>query len=485
MRPVLAVLLALILAAACGGDAVSAAPPLPPMHPTPGASGAGDEYYPDDGNGGYDALDYHVDVSYDPPSGHLDGDTTITARATKDLSSFDFDLRGLDVRQVDVEGKPAKFSRQKEFELVITPAAPIRAGTTFRTRVRYGGDPSKTKHGGGSEPGWQRSGDGGAYMVGEPHSAAFWYPVNETPRDKATFSLTAHVPVGWTVLSNGREQGTTSAGGKTTTSWVEPNPIASYVSTIAIGKFSVDRSKLPDGIPVVSAYAPGAEDERALGDRLPEVIAFLSSKFGPYPQSAAGGIYLNENLHFSLETQTRPTYTKGVDILTLVHETAHQWFGDSVSLKDWSDICLNECLASYAQWLWAEREGENLDDRFQAAIGIFENSTDFWSRKLTYMGAGHEFEGVYDKGILAIHALRRMMGDTDFFQLLRDWAARNRHGNGTWLDFEALARQISGKNLYNLFDEWFHRRDLPSDADRCLTLLVHPDLPVMEWKNSC
>ena len=114
------------------------------------------------------------------------------------------------------------------------------------------------------------------------------------------------------------------------------------------------------------------------------------------PLGVLGGIYLNENLHFSLETQTRPTYTKGVEILTVVHETAHQWFGDSVSLKDWSDICLNECLASYAQWLWAEREGQNLDDRFQAAVGIFENSTDFWSRKLTYMGAGHEFEGVYD-----------------------------------------------------------------------------------------
>ena len=453
----LAVCAAVIFAAACSGDALPAPPPPPPMHPMPGASGAGDPYYPDDGNGGYDALGYQVDATYDPPSGHLDGDTTVTAKATQDLSRFDLDLRGLDVHSVEVDGKPAKFTREKAFELVVTPPAPIRAGTTFRTRVRYGGDPAKTSHGGGSENGWQHSADGGAFMVGEPHSAAFWYPVNETPRDKATFTLTAHVPAGWTVISNGREgpPGT----------WTEPNPVASYLTTIAIGKFSVDRSTLPDGTPVVSAYAPGAEARRATGSRLPEVLGFLSGKFGPYPQSAAGGIYLDEDIHFSLETQTRPTYAKWAELATLVHESAHQWFGDSVSLKDWSDICLNECFASYAQWLWAEREGQNLDDRYRAAIDITRGSTDFWSQKLVGMGQGHEFEGVYNKGILALHALRREIGDPAFNRLLHDWPSRFRHGNATWADFETMATQVSGRNLHEFFDVWFRGTKLPADAD--------------------
>jgi len=453
----LALCAAVIVAAACGGDAVALPPPPPPMHPVAGASGAGDPYYPDDGNGGYDALGYQVDVRYDPPSGHLDGDTTVTAKATQDLSRFDLDLRGLDVHRVEVDGKPATFSREKAFELVVTPSAPIRAGTTFRTRVTYGGDPAKTPHGGGSENGWKHSADGGAYMVGEPHSAAFWYPVNETPRDKATFTLTAHVPAGWTVISNGREgpPGT----------WTEPNPVASYLTTIAIGKFGVDSSTLPDGTPVVSAYAPGAEARRAIGDRLPEVLGFLSGKFGRYPQSAAGGIYLNENVPFSLETQTRPTYAKWADLPTLVHENAHQWFGDSVSVRDWSDICLNECFASYSQWLWAEREGQNLDDRYRAAIEITRGSTDFWGQKLVGMGQGHEFEGVYNKGILALHALRREIGDPAFAKLLREWPSRFRHGNATWADFEAMVTRISGKGLRTFFDTWFRGTKLPADAD--------------------
>jgi len=444
---------AVVVAAACAGDDVVTPAPPAPMHPAPGASGAGDPYYPDDGNGGYDALGYQVVIGYDPASGHLDGDTTVTAKATQDLSRFDLDLRGLNVLSVEVDGKPVPFAREKAFELVITPAEPIRAGTTFRTRVRYGGEPGKTP-----DSAWRRSADGGAFVVGEPHSAAFWYPVNETPRDKATFALSAHVPDGWTVVSNGREQGSP-------TSWAEPNPVASYLTTIAIDKFAVDRSTLPDGTPLLQAYAPGAEHQRALGSRLPEVIAFLSGKFGPYPQSAAGGIYLADDVGFSLETQTRPTYTRDVEILTLVHETAHQWFGDSVSLENWSDICLNECFASYAQWLWAEREGQNLDDRYRAAIEITHDSKDFWAQKLVDMGPGQEFQGVYNKGILALHALRRKIGDTAFDKILHTWTAGHRHANGTWPEFETLVTQTAGQDLREFLDSWYRADKLPADPD--------------------
>ncbi len=131
---------AVVVAAACASDGVVTPAPPAPMHPTPGASGAGDPYYPDDGNGGYDALGYHVDVGYDPPSGHLDGDTTVTARATQDLSRFDLDLRGLTVLGVEVDGKPAAFAREKAFELVITAANRARprraAGSARPTAAR-------------------------------------------------------------------------------------------------------------------------------------------------------------------------------------------------------------------------------------------------------------------------------------------------------------------------------------------------------------
>ena len=407
-----------------------------------------------------------MNIGYDPGTRHLDGDTMVTAKATQDLSRFDLDLRGFEVASVQVDGKPAKFTRQGDFELVITPAEPLRNGSTFRTTVGYAGKPAATRHDTHGDNGWQTSVSGGAYVIGEPHAAPFWYPVNDTPRDKATFHLTARVPDGWSVISNGRDEGARSAGGWTTSSWIEPNPIASYLTTVAIDKFTFDRATLPDGTPVVTAYAPGAEPRRELGAKLPAVLAFLTNKFGPYPQSAAGGIYLDENIHFSMETQTRPTYGKSADLYTVVHENAHQWFGDSVSLKSWADICLNECFASYAQWLWAgAKDGSDLDDRYRRAVEMTSKSTDFWAPKLTGMGAGHEFEGVYDKGILAMHALRRRIGDDSFYRMLSGWPAQYKGGNASWAEFELFVTNLSGQNLSVFFDDWFRSTKIPADVD--------------------
>jgi aminopeptidase N len=464
-RTLLAILCA-ILILMTGCTVGKSTPSRIPMNPLPGASGAGDEYYPNDGNDGYDALDYHVGISYDPATQHLDGDTTLTAAARQDLSRFNLDLRGLDVSQIQVDGEPATFTREGEFELVITPAAPLREGSTFHTRVVYAGKPAASPPGAIGEGGWQKSVSGGAFVIGEPQSAAYWYPVNETPRDKATFHLTARVPDGWSVISNGLDEGTSSADGWTTSSWNETKPIASYLTTVAIDKFSFDRATLPDGTPVISAYAPGAEPRRAAGSQLPAVLAFLASKFGPYPQDAAGGIYLDENIHFSLETQTRPTYAKWADLPVIVHENAHQWFGDSVSIKSWSDICLNECFASYAQWLWDEaKNGSNLDDRYRRAIEMTRNSTDFWSSKLTDMGAGHEFQGVYDKGILALHALRRRIGEDAFNQVLTGWPNQYKNGNASWADFTVFVMNIAHQDLGGFFDAWFHGTTIPADAE--------------------
>lgn len=431
--------------------------------PTPGAAGAGDEYYPNDGNGGYDALDYHVSVSFDPAAGSLDGDTTITATATQDLSRFNLDLRGLEVGSVEVDGTRAEFAREGETELVITPATPLAEGSTFRTRVRYGGTP-KEANGELGANGWQQSSGGGAFVVGEPHSAAFWYPVNETPRDKATFRLDARVPDDWAAISIGTEEGTTSAGGWTTWSWSERTPVASYLTTLAVGKFEIERSKLADGTPVLTAYAPGTESKRADGDRVGEVIEFLSGHFGEYPLDTAGGIYLDEEIGFSLETQGRPTYAQWADLETVVHEIAHQWYGNSVSVGSWADICLNECLASYSQWLWAEgKQGMDLDQRYHRAVDRLRENTAFWSPKLYDMGAGNEFNGVYDKGILAIHALRRQIGDEAFARVLPEWSAAHRDGNASWPEFERFVADIAGQDLGEFFDAWFRGTRLPTD----------------------
>lgn len=427
------------------------------------AEGAGDPYYPQDGNAGYDVTAYHVQISYDPSSHELTGDTLVTAKASDDLAEFNLDLQEFDVQTVTVGSADAKFTRSGEHELVITPTTPITSGSTFETRVKYTGVPKLTEDGTLGANGWQLSSSGGAFAAGEPHSAAAWYPVNDTPKDKATFKLDARVPNGWSVISNGVESpATPSSDGWTTYHWNEPTRIASYLTTVGIDKWTFERSTLPNGTPVVSAYAPGAEGKQPVEARLPEILDFLASKFGPYPQSAAGGIYINENIGFSLETQTRPIYAQWADESVVVHENAHQWYGDSVSVDQWKDICLNECFASYASWLWDEaKNGVNLDDEYRTQIA---RATDrFWSGKLYDMGAGNEFTAVYEKGPLALHALRRLIGEDAFNRVLKEWPAKHKDGNASWPEFEKLTQDIAGKDLSGFFKAWFRDDTEPSD----------------------
>ena len=146
----------------------------------------------------------------------------------------------------------------------------------------------------------------------------------------------------------------------------------------------------------------------------------------------------------------------------MVHENAHQWWGDSVTVQSWADICLNECFASYAQWLWDEaKEGVNLDDQYRQ--GVARASNQFWSGKLYDMGAGNEFTSVYDKGPMALHALRREIGEKAFNRVLREWPAKHRDGNASWPEFEQFVQRIAGKDLSGFFGAWFHSDSEPDD----------------------
>jgi aminopeptidase N len=355
-----------------------------------GLPGIGDTYYPSLGNPGYDAEHYTVDLSVDPVRGSLSGTATIAARASGLLARFSLDLVGLNVAQVTVNGAPAAASQQDD-KLLVTPVHPLPAGGQFTIAVHYQGTPQPIADASGnstgaSEVGWHHVGDE-VYVASEPAGARTWYPVNDTPRDKATYTFHITVPTGYTAVANGLPQATTTHGSTSTFTWQSSAPMASYLATIDIAHFTTLRSTGPGGLPILS-YAPPdlATQTQQTFAALAAMIGYFESILGPYPFESAGEIVVSPAFRWSLETQTRPLY--GSTILTLPagvqqegisHELAHQWFGDSVSLTNWSDIWLNEGFATYLSWLWLEHRGDKhyLTGLMQSGYGYETNAPDY------------------------------------------------------------------------------------------------------------
>lgn len=438
--------------------------------PQPGAPGVGDPYYPHAGNGGYDVAHYNIRLRYQPATDHLAGTTTILATATTELSRFDLDF-ALDVASVRVNNRPAEFHKAPgdSSELVITPARPLDDGAFMLITVRYSDTPSEVAVDGFTA--WSDI-DNGALAVGQPKIAEWWFPSNDHPSDKATYDVSIAVPEGVEAISNGvlvsRNQ---KRAGWVRWNWRSTEPQATYLTFLAIGQYRIMRGTTPSGMPMLTAYSKALQANApaavASVQRTPEVIAFLESKFGPYPFHAQGGV-VSGGLGFALETQTRPVYDKaffsaGANVSVVVHELAHQWFGDSVSLHRWSDIWLNEGFAAYAEFMWSEHVGEGTAAELAAyAYSAHPAGDDFWQVLPGDPGAANQFHpAVYLRGAMALQALRTEVGDADFFDILRTWQRHQRGGDATIDEFVGLAEQVSGEPLYKLFQTWLFTKGKP------------------------
>ncbi|GIM92732.1 peptidase [Paractinoplanes toevensis] len=431
----------------------------------PGASGAGDSYFPTYGNGGYDVAGYDLNLRYDPKKGYLSGSATIVATATQNLSRFDLDLAHLTASRVTVDGQPATATKDGN-ELVVTPPAGIDSGRSFTVVVTYAGTPGQLANKTLGDGGWLRN-DTGAVALGQPESASTWFPVDDHPSDKATFKLAMTVPDGVEALSIGVPGDRTTADGWTTWRWTESSPLASYLSTVIIGQYRVTTGTHA-GKPMVTAVpeslAVDSAEAKSLA-RTGEIADFLATKFGPYPFDAYGGIVVEDaRIRYALETQSRPAYGRaffsgGENDTVVAHELAHQWFGDSVALEKWQDIWLNEGFATYAEWLWQEHDEDiAVRESFDRTYDSFD-----WKQAPGNPGVAHLFgSAVYDRGGMTVYALRKTIGDAAFDRLLTTWTSEHRDGNANTADLIALAEKLSGKDLDAFFQAWLYGTTKPT-----------------------
>jgi aminopeptidase N len=472
----LSLLLSMIVAPALAQDATPA-----PASCTAGSSGIGDPYYPLLGNSGYDVQHYTLDLDLDVAGAAITtGTATIDAIALLDLCAFNLDFLGLEIDAITVDGQPAPFTRRSG-ELTVDPAMPLPAGARFSTEIAYHGRPIGQEAPtvgtllgdilgailGGAEQktgpeegeqygsGWWR-GREEIFIAGEPAGAESWFPVNGHPADKATYTLRLTVPEPYSVVSNGILTETIPTQTGTTTVWESRNPMASYLVTLHAGRLTSEVRQGPHGLPIRTAFAASVpRGQRVMFDRMPQMIDYFESVFGPYPFEAAGGTVVGAPIPFALETQTLSTFGQipllgntrltGADLAgveaIVAHELAHQWFGDAVSLLRWQDIWLNEGFATYAQILWLEHtEGvAALNNHvayiyaFHAALAPFQdpehlatlNAQDvvegyrYFSRRFLATAVGDQFLRDYQQGLGAatVADLENITGEEGLAQL--------------------------------------------------------------------
>ncbi|SEE13091.1 Peptidase family M1 [Streptomyces sp. 2112.3] len=447
-----------------------------------GPQGLGDRLFPLLGNTGYDVTSYDVSLDY---SGHndrpLNATTVITARATTELDHVNLDFARGTVRSVQIGGLPAAHQQHDE-DLVLTPAFHISSGQEVKISIEHTSEPR-----GKGDGGWLRTSDGLA-MANQADAAHRVFPCNDHPSDKALFTFHITAPQELTAVANGLPLSPGARAGRRTWTYRTTHPMATELAQVSIGKSSVVLRHGPHGLPVRDVV-PTAH-RRALAPWLaktPAQIAWMERKVGPFPFEAYGVLIASARTGFELETQTLSLFEKAMfttDRLpawyvesVMLHELAHQWFGDSVSPRRWSDVWLNEAHATWYEALYAQERSNGLAT-LEARMRHAYQESDGWraeggppaAPKAPSPGQkiGIFRPVVYDGSALVLYALRQKIGTAAFDRLERTWVARHRDGVADTADFVQLSSQVAGQDLTGFFQDWLY-------GDRTPPMPGHPE----------
>ncbi|MFI2651062.1 M1 family metallopeptidase [Micromonospora fulviviridis] len=481
-RVPLTLLVAPLLVTACTSDpaapaAGSSAPTATPSPTAPAvdytawqagrSTPVADKIYPARGTDALDVLHYDLALDWAPSTRTLTGAATLRIRPTKDATALVLDFMPYQVDEVTLDGTTVTGTVAKE---KLTVTAPVVADQPVTLVVKYHGKPKTTpmpSHRKDVEDlGLTVTKEAGLWTMQEPFGAFTWYPANDQPSDEALYDIRVTVPTGWSAIASGTPAGQSG----TTFTYRSADPVATYLTTLAVGKYQKLTAKGPRGIPLTYWYRKGADDKLLpYLKKSPQYLAWLEKKFGPYP-FPSGGVVVVDSAS-GMETQQMITMGRKIENTKarrdrwgsdLLHEYAHQWFGDSVTPTTWTDLWLNEGWAQYAQDLYT-KETLHLSD---ASLDRYLRDADAAMRKkLGPPGKPNPknfAEGnVYLCPEAMLHEIHRQLGDKAFFALARAWVQEQRNTQQDRASFIAFVNKQTGRDFTKLINTWLDSKTTP------------------------
>lgn len=436
--------------------------------PSPGSP---DPYTLDHGSTAYRVDRYELDLDVRLGSNRLIGRALLRCTALEPTGQVVLDLVGLRASKIQLDGRKVQKFAQRSEHVVITPPAPLKAGQQFVLDVRYEGNP-QPRRGLWGEVGWEELTDG-VLVAGQPNGAASWFPCNDHPRSKSTFRIAITTDDNYRPVCNGRLVSRTRKSSRETWVYEHPEPMATYLATVQIGRYGlVPLNSNDTHHPVLqfAAVPAGLAEEALIGlRRQPDMMRTFEDCFGPYPFAEYTSVVTEDELEIPLEAQTLSIFGRNhmrdswEAQRLIAHELSHQWFGNSLTARSWKDIWLHEGFACYAEWLWSEESGTmTVADRVLTAW----KKLDVGPQDLLIgdPGPGLMFDDrVYKRGALALHALRVTVGDEVFFAFLHHWTSSNRHGSvSTEAFIEAADSFVPGLDAATVLQPWLYEAALPA-----------------------
>lgn len=447
---------------------------LPPA--VAGLPTVGDSFSPELGNSGYDVLHYHLDLMIDPAAIYIEGIATLTIKATyQHLSSLYLDLRGMEVQAVIVDGVPVTYKALKR-KLGIQLPQPANYGDIFEVAISYRGNPTSTDtpYGVYFTVGLEHSENPARLsFANQPDGANTWFPCNDHPIDRATYSFDLTVPPDYVAVANGVPVGevTDPTTQLTRYSWSMDAPTATSLVVVAVADYGLVESTTSRGILIRNYMYRGTEEKvSSVLSSTDLAFTYLEDLFGPYPFETYGHV-VTPMANGAIETQTMVTMPRSIvqadseeAMYTLVvHELAHHWFGNTVTLQSWQDIWLNEGFATYAEWLALELRYGNERPLRQRTIQERAINAARRTTPLAFPTPRDMFgTDSYVKGAWVLHMLRLQLGDELFFDMLKAWVAAYPLEPVDTLDFFRFVEQFANRDLTRFRRQWLEKVGIPS-----------------------